>query len=201
MSDSDDLRLFAAVPLPDELKRAVADWCGPIAKELPFRKWTVPADLHITLQFLGSTPPGRIPGIRRALQSAADRVPLFELTVGPPGLFGRPGNPSVLWAGVGGAADALGRLQELVSEALAPLGYQPDERAYRPHLTLARTYSGKEPLEKTKLAGFGIPGGGGLRWTVSEIALYISRLGRRPPQPMYEADAFFPLAGGRGETP
>jgi len=188
------IRLFAAVPLPDGLKQSVADWRGRFDKKLPFRKWVNPADLHITLQFLGSTPERRMPDIRQALEEAADGFAPFELTVGPLGIFGRPGSPSILWAGIGGETEALGSLQRRTAGALAPLGFKPDERPFHPHLTLARNYVGKEPLIKEKLAEFGAPGEGGpLRWTAADIALYVSHLDRKPPLPMYEAAATLPL--------
>jgi 2'-5' RNA ligase len=54
------------------------------------------------------------------------------------GAFPNVRRPSVLWAGVGPLEPHLARLQS-ASETLArEAGLTPDEKVYRPHLTLAR---------------------------------------------------------------
>ena len=53
------------------------------------------------------------------------------------GTFPNLGQPSVVWAGIRDA-EPLVRIADTLSHGLAPLGFKPEPRRYRPHLTLAR---------------------------------------------------------------
>ena len=44
----------------------------------------------------------------------------------------------MLWAGTGGDLDALSALQQASEEAINGLGYPPEQRPFRPHITLGR---------------------------------------------------------------
>lgn len=124
MTDT-SIRLFIALPLPPSLQRMLSDWSEELRLKLPFRKWVHSSDLHITLQFLGSTPSQQIDAIKSALRSGIATSPeSFELKLERLRLFGRPDNPSVLWVGVSGELGPLHALQQAVASVLAPLGIE-----------------------------------------------------------------------------
>ncbi|MFC5653134.1 RNA 2',3'-cyclic phosphodiesterase [Paenibacillus solisilvae] len=191
MSNTEDTRIFIAVPLPDELKKWMAGWAETLKQALPsFRKWVYAEDYHITLQFLGDIPKSQVPHLAKALQdelvSRRTHDASFELSVGALGLFGRPSSPSILWAGIGGDTNRLDELHTIVSKALTPLGFPPEKRPFNPHLTLARKYEGTVPFDAAHWIGGQAPvtvSGEPLRFQVREIVLYASHLGRLP---MYE---------------
>lgn len=87
-------RLFIAVPLPDEVKNRLNDWCQKRQDELKFRKWVHPADYHITVQFLGDTPSSRVQAILEGLREAVSGIEPFQLEAAGIGAFGRPAQPS-----------------------------------------------------------------------------------------------------------
>jgi 2'-5' RNA ligase len=189
-----DARLFVAVPLSSDMKQTLISWSNELKKHFPFRKWVDRDDLHITLQFLGNTPHERIANIEIAIREALALAAPFELVIMALGTFGRPANPSILWAGIGGQTDQLHNLQQLISGRLATIGYKPEERPFHPHLTLARNYNAEEPFDRELLDKFVIPStpsGDPLHWKTDEIVLYTSHIGRRPS--MYEAISRFPL--------
>lgn len=98
---SASLRLFAALPLPRELRDALAGWSrDKLRKTFPMEKWVHPEDYHLTLKFLGGTPADRMPAVREALALVAAGTAPFGLALDGLGTFGRPGLPAVLWAGV-----------------------------------------------------------------------------------------------------
>ncbi|MGG1550286.1 RNA 2',3'-cyclic phosphodiesterase [Paenibacillus ferrarius] len=180
------VRLFVAVPIPPEIKHVVANWIDELKKDLPFRKWVHPNDLHITLQFLGDTPSEDVAPITKALQELSTASSPLSLRIDSLGYFGRSTQPSVLWAGVGGNVKGLQSLHNQVSSILAPLGFKPEERAFHPHLTLARNYTGTTPFDRERLNHFAVPTfiqGDLLTWKTSTITLYRSHLNK---QPMYE---------------
>ncbi len=198
MNKTDETRLFVAVPIPAALKRSAAEWTESLRHELPsFRKWVYPDDYHITLQFLGNVPQSRIQLLTEALKKAIspwrEHGAPFELAIEGLGVFGRPKSPSILWAGVGGDTNQLHELHGIVTAALAPLGYKAEERAFNPHLTLARKYDGIAPFEAEQWVGHQSPAaasGEAQRFPVQELVLYASHLGRIP---MYEPVVTIPL--------
>lgn len=185
-----DYRLFAAIPIPKDLQKKLADWGTANRKAYSFQKWAHPDDLHITLFFLGDTAQQHIPTVEGALTSASSKHGPIRLQLGNLGSFGPPAAPSIFWAGVDGEVDRLRSLQKDVSKALASIGYEVENKSYKPHITLARRYNGSSPWNgprKSETALFSLAGE---EWTCRSILLYRSHLGQSP---MYESIAEFKL--------
>jgi RNA 2',3'-cyclic 3'-phosphodiesterase len=110
--------------------------------------WVPLANYHVTLNFLGNTPEEKISEISETLKRVASNLPPFTTSLRGLGSFPDDHHMRVLWAGVR-KSRALSFLQSELTEALAHIGYAPEERDYVPHLTLARTRksrSGKDLL-------------------------------------------------------
>lgn len=149
--ESNAKRLFAAVPVPDSIRKTIAAKQQRWQTLAPFRKWTHPDDLHITLVFIGQTEPTQIPSLIHHIRLAASGQPPFTLSLHSIGSFGRPQKPSILWIGVEGDLDRLNRLQRELHNNISQLGFPLDQRPYSPHLTVARQYTGSAPFESTSL--------------------------------------------------
>jgi RNA 2',3'-cyclic 3'-phosphodiesterase len=132
------LRLFVAVDLGASVRRSMERLQQELRPLAPGARWVSPEKAHLTLAFLGSTEASRVPGLVEALRAAGAEVPPFQLEIEGGGAFGSRQRPHVLWAGVAGDTAALVELHRRTDAGLQPLGYQPEEREYRPHLTLAR---------------------------------------------------------------
>ncbi|SEM89668.1 2'-5' RNA ligase [Lihuaxuella thermophila] len=156
-------------------------WCHERKKEWPFGKWVFEEDYHITLQFLGDCSHGQLESIVSALEAVAGKERPFTLTIRGIGTFGRLEQPRILWAGVAGDLERLRHLQQQVTTNLAPIGFPPEDRPYRPHITLARKYQKNDFI--TRQAGQMNPWETDeSAWEAEEIVLYETRLGQ---QPMY----------------
>jgi len=133
-----------------EAVRAVRD------RELPV-KWVRPDGIHLTLKFLGDVEDGQESALRAALAAAAglgERSEPRGVTVHIEGFGVFPDfqRPRVVWAGV--APDpALELLQHRVEQAFAPLGFPPEARAFRPHVTLGRAARDARPRDFPGLEG------------------------------------------------
>lgn len=183
-SDMTPERLFTAVRLSPELRGAVSGMCRRLSRELPFAKWTHEGDYHITLQFLGDTDPRNIPELVSALKkSAADFGP-FTMSLRGTGVFGAPSAPRVLWAGLDGDADRLRELHSRIVAATEPLGFRAEERAYKPHVTLARKYRGEQGFDSQYLDALTREESVlQASWKVDEWVLFATRMHNKP---MYE---------------
>lgn len=180
-------RLFVGLPISDEVKDSLYQWCLGNREQLPFYTWVHPADYHITLQFLGETSSSRVEEIVAALQEVGRSVPPFQLQASGIGTFGSPSRPRILWGGVEGELEQLKQLQAAVVAVNRSLGYVPEEREYSPHITLARKYSGSEALNLKSLINKGICFGD---WTNDTILVYRTKVTVRP---MYEIVGAVPL--------
>ncbi|HEY1043527.1 MAG TPA: RNA 2',3'-cyclic phosphodiesterase [Telluria sp.] len=154
-----DVRLFLAL-WPDEairrqLVQARDSWRWPRSASP-----VADAKLHLTLNFLGSVDEERLP----ELEAAFD-VPFtpFEVELGRPVVWHR----SIAVLEPLSVPPELIELHTLLDERVAALGLPVEERAYKPHVTMARRAGNATPPERIAP----------LQWNVAGYALVQSKLG------------------------
>ncbi len=76
---------------------------------------------------------------------------LFVCAISGLGVFPGPTRVRVVWVGLTGDLEMLGRLQKNIETALEPLGFKPEARAFTPHLTLGRVRDDARPDERQGL--------------------------------------------------
>jgi len=134
---SERLRLFVAVDLPRDVRGALAAWA---ARAAPDGVRLVPEEnLHLTLAFLGSRSKAQAVAVGALLPGVAE--PLGELRSAG-ALWLSPRRPTVLTVALS-LTPQLQALRTAVSEALSTsVGYEPDRRRFRPHVTVGRVARG-----------------------------------------------------------
>ncbi len=133
------MRLFVAVDVPDELKERIeSDVVSPLRPVLSGARWTRPDGRHLTLKFLGNVDDERVDDIAAVVDAAASRHTNFDAAFSEVGGFPNLRRPRVLWIGIGQGAEPMAALALDLEEALEPLGFEPEERPFRGHFTLAR---------------------------------------------------------------
>jgi RNA 2',3'-cyclic 3'-phosphodiesterase len=145
------MRLFVAIDLDDRSRAAVAAEQERIRRvaEATHPRWTNPAQLHLTLAFLGEVGPGLAAHVQ---QDFAEPVALkpFDLLLGGVGVFPPHGAPRALWIGArGGSAELLVLQQELASR-LVRRGIPLETRPFSPHLTIAR-WKASRPSDRRRV--------------------------------------------------
>ena len=173
------------VPLPDDAVTVVAAIVDDIrAQGLPAGardvRWVRLDGLHLTLRFLGPTPETLLDPTADAVAAAAAAVdgPIgLELTGA--GSFPRAARPRTLWVGIGGDTEGLSRLAAVTEAALVSAGWSPDDRPFRPHLTLARSDGvSVGPMVAGRLSA--AMGGRTIPCTVDRLGLFESVTGGGP---------------------
>ena len=139
MASEEKVRVFVAVELPDTVKAEFAGLAATIdALGVRGARTVRPEGIHLTLKFLGDVRVELVPEIEAAMDFAADEVAPFDLSLGDAGVFPNPRATRVLWVGVAGDLDSLGRLQQRVEESLSERGFRPERRRFNPHITAGR---------------------------------------------------------------
>jgi RNA 2',3'-cyclic 3'-phosphodiesterase len=120
-------RMFCAVELPEEIRAQLQEHIARLRKAIPdvAASWSRVENIHLTLKFYGNVEVDRIGTISEAVDRAVKNVAPFEISVGKTGTF----RTQVLWIGVSDPSRTLTTLHERLGS---------ENRAYRPHLTVAR---------------------------------------------------------------
>jgi 2'-5' RNA ligase len=124
-------RLFVAIRPPDRIRDLLLAAMGGISGA----RWQSDEQLHLTLRFIGEVDRHRAGDVHAAL--GAVHHPVFQLAINGLGTFDRRGRPETVWAGVA-PHEPVKALHNKVDQAVARVGVPPDQRAYFPHITLAR---------------------------------------------------------------
>ena len=140
MSQLNEWRAFCAVELPDVVRARLEDHISRLRKEVPdaAASWSRVENIHLTLKFFGNVEVKRVQRIAEAAERTVKEFPAFQIAVGETGVFPRASRPQVLWIGVSDPSGQLSALQEKFENECAVEGFEKENRAYRPHLTIAR---------------------------------------------------------------
>ena len=135
------MRLFTAIDLAEKARAAIAEEqerivaaFGDAARSLRLVR---AEHMHLTLVFVGEVADARAGSIVEAMTPSIRLAP-FELVFGGVGVVPSHGAPRVLWLGVlEGSREAI-EVHAQVLRRLGAAGVPLEDRAFRPHLTLAR---------------------------------------------------------------
>jgi len=134
---ADFLRTFVAVkvkPAP-ALLHTMKDLQMALSGEQV--KWVEPNKLHLTLKFLGDTLPSQVDETGEELNQVSKMFSPFSFQLEGLGFFKNKGMPRVLFANIQ-EGEVLQQLAAEIDNRLINLGFQPEPRPFKPHLTLAR---------------------------------------------------------------
>jgi 2'-5' RNA ligase len=177
------MRLFVAFDLDDAIRGRISQFVEGVRGFAPDARWVSQQSYHLTLKFLGERSEEEMRACREAL--AGVKAPQFEVHFRGCGFFPTARSARVFWIGVH-APPQLASLAVSVEDALAALGVERESRAFSPHLTLARTGSGRPGQQRgdcpnrafarlqEKLAALPEPAFGTM--TAREFFLYESKL-------------------------
>ena len=130
------MRAFIAIDLPEPLRAALADAQQSFRSACREARWTRPEGIHLTLKFLGEISDAQTKQVVEAMTQTGAFEP-FTVEVKGFGFFPQAHRPRVLWAGVA-APPALAGLAARVEGHMEKIGFAREDRAFAPHLTLAR---------------------------------------------------------------
>jgi 2'-5' RNA ligase len=159
-------RLFVAIRPPHAIRQRLLASMGGISGA----RWQSDEQLHLTVRFIGEVDRHQAGDIHAALGSV--RHAPFELSLDGMGSFDRRGVAGAVWVGVT-PREEIKALHRKVDTALTRVGLPPDDRAFLPHITIARLNRNSGPIDNL------LEESGGLTspaFTVDSFTLFESEL-------------------------
>jgi 2'-5' RNA ligase len=181
------MRLFTGIAIAAPVIARLDDTVRRL-RPLARVKWSPTENLHITTKFIGERPDSRLGEIQTVL-GAIDPPGAIEIAVSGFGFYPNPRRPKIFFANIHAGA-ALSELARRTEAALLPLGCPPEERAYSPHLTLARFGAENTQSLLEQIEALGSPDFGS--WRADRFHLYRSHTGGA--HSVYSILASWPLA-------
>jgi 2'-5' RNA ligase len=146
------LRAFIAIELPvhvcDVIQRQTIRLRQTLGDDLI--RWVPTQNMHLTLKFLGDINTSHLDFLKQMLAREANLHQQFNLQLGGLGAFPSSRKPRLLWIGIHAPTD-LAALQKSIETGASRLGYEQEERAFSPHLTIGRVRQNANPPELQKV--------------------------------------------------
>lgn len=186
------VRSFVAIDLSETARQQIGSLIKELRKSDAQVGWVRVEGIHLTLKFLGNIPEELIERIKPALERAAGQTGPLRIETAGCGAFPGIKSPRVIWVGIGGQIAPLAELAGRVEEELAALGLKPEERPFKPHLTVGRV-KGSRSLKVLKEMLLIHADFAAEPFDAAEIVLYKSEL--RPDGARYTPLFKTPLSG------
>ena len=136
------------------IKRALAEPARGLSTLGSLLRLTDLEQAHLTLHFLGGVEESRVKGLESRLSATLAGIKGFEVSVKGVGAFPSLSRARVLWAGIDDKGGRLLLLHQRLGGTLSEAGFQLEDRAFSPHLSLARNRRQPTGDERAELQGW-----------------------------------------------
>jgi len=134
----DTIRTFIAFKLPKNIISSISEIQNRFKSYAFNARWVNPANIHLTLKFLGDINYADIEKVSETIINAVNSHTPVSLAVKGAGVFPGIKRPRVIWVGLTGEIEKLAGIQNDIEENLEKLGFPREKRPFRGHLTLGR---------------------------------------------------------------
>ena len=141
------MRLFIALDIDDAIRARITRFLEGVNGFATDARWVRPESLHVTLKFIGEQPESAVDPIKHALSGIRGNA--SEIQFRGYGFFPTAKSSRVFWIGLE-AGPQLAALAALIDDRTATLGIPKEDRAFSPHLTLARGAGGSGSPRRSK---------------------------------------------------
>lgn len=174
---NETLRLFLAIPMPEDIRAGLRRLQLESQPLLPPRavRWARPEQFHLTLKFLGNVPAADTVALSEAVRAVCAAAPPLRLRAEGAGFFPNESAPRVFWVEIKSLDGRLMEFQRQLEAAVERFAEKREKKTFTAHVTLARLEKlGRREAEKwmarlRKDQAFG-------EWTASEVELVQSTL-------------------------
>jgi len=141
------MRLFIALDIDDAIRTRLSRFVEGVTGFAPDARWVKPESLHVTLKFIGEQSDSAVDQIKETLSQVESSR--SEIHFRSYGFFPTAKSARVFWIGME-ADPQLATLAAIIDDKMASLGIPKEDRAFSPHLTLARAGGGSGSPRRNK---------------------------------------------------
>ena len=131
-------RAFLALDITSTIRDALAGTQRQLDAPDAKIKWVAAENLHVTVKFLGGADDDQVAEVCAAAGEVAGGIAPFQFDVRGIQVVPPRGRARMIWAGIDDPTAGMTKLFERLEPALAALGFQPETRGFKPHVTLGR---------------------------------------------------------------
>ncbi len=135
------IRTFIAFDTPEEIREEIRKVQDTLRSAGADVRWETADKFHVTIKFLGDVEESRLPGVLSRISGVLNGRPPFTVVYEKVGVFPDLKRPRVIWIGCDNPDGTLLAMKEALDRELEPLGFEIEERRFRPHVTLGRVRS------------------------------------------------------------
>lgn len=132
------MRTFIAIELPEDIKEAIGRLQDKLKRSGADVKWVAPANIHLTLKFLGEIDEQTKNMVSEAVSLIGADTPDFSMRLGSIGAFPSLRSPRVLWIGLSQGNEQARAVFERIEAALEKCAIPKETRPFASHITIAR---------------------------------------------------------------
>jgi len=184
------IRTFVAIPIDKEITQQLVEVQQALSASGARVRWVAGENIHLTMKFLGDVRDEQINDVCEAAKQVAKKIEPFEFTVAGVMCIPPRGALRMIWVGLTDKTGTSEKLQSLLEDTYAQMGFRKENRSFRPHLTLGRVKSSKntdqlrQAVEKFANKEFGLQ-------LADQIIVFSSQL--KPDGPVYSPMATIKL--------
>ncbi|MDP2927354.1 MAG: RNA 2',3'-cyclic phosphodiesterase [Candidatus Omnitrophota bacterium] len=137
------MRAFIAIELPLDIKNALVKIQDKLKTTLPKISWVKPANLHLSLKFLGEISLKQLKETQQIIAEIIKTSSPFEIKLETLGVFPNCRAARIIWIGTNQPPRQLKQLVDQLETKLLKIGLPEEQHPFRAHITLSRI---KNPL-------------------------------------------------------
>jgi 2'-5' RNA ligase len=134
------MRLFLAIDIDDAIRERITRFVEGVRNFAPEARWIKPESLHVTMKFIGEQAETALERIKQAMSEV--QVPAAGIRFCGYGFFPTVTAARVFWIGME-SGPQLEALAAAIDDKMPALGISKEDRAFSPHLTVARGPGGR----------------------------------------------------------
>lgn len=140
MNPIEALRLFLAIPLPEDVRTELRRLQRDLQPLLPPRavRWTKPEQFHLTVKFLGNVPAADTDALRNSVRKVWAAAPPMRLRAEGTGFFPGARSPRIFWVEIKSLDGLLAEFQRRLELCAQSFTEKEDQKTFTAHVTLAR---------------------------------------------------------------
>ncbi|MGR3220306.1 MAG: RNA 2',3'-cyclic phosphodiesterase [Candidatus Anammoxibacter sp.] len=135
------VRIFIAIEINEKTGKDLETVIARLSEVEAHVKWVLPANLHITLKFIGNVKDSEIAKIMEFIRESSYGIKPFNLHVGGLGAFPDLKRPKVIFVNIKDEHNNLCTLHSRLEDKLTYFGITKELRKYKPHITIGRVSS------------------------------------------------------------